>query len=212
MSDKGKNEKDLPEKVQTTKKPAEWVGGEGNSHGEEDAITLPNHGEKEKEGDLDWFPKPNASPSTDDISTETYDSSRITSTDSDTTDEKNTVTLPPPPIPSATDTASQIQAEKFLDNVEVDWSRFAYIQYVTNADYLCNTVMLYETLHRLDSRAKRAIMYPADMLPNPQVKSADYWEGDILIKARDQYGAELFPVEVQHRDTAQGTIIGCLIS
>ncbi|KAK0738622.1 nucleotide-diphospho-sugar transferase [Schizothecium vesticola] len=43
-----------------------------------------------------------------------------------------------------------------------DWSRFAYVQYVTNSAYLCNSVMLFETLHRLGtSRADRVMMYPA---------------------------------------------------
>ncbi|KAJ6041356.1 uncharacterized protein N7446_010753 [Penicillium canescens] len=44
----------------------------------------------------------------------------------------------------------------------VDWSRFAYTQYVTNTAYLCNSVMLFETLHRLNSKPDRVMMYPSE--------------------------------------------------
>ncbi|KAL4955664.1 nucleotide-diphospho-sugar transferase [Aspergillus filifer] len=69
----------------------------------------------------------------------------------------------------------------------VNWSRFAYTQYVTNTAYLCNSVMLFETLHRLSSKAERLMMYP---------------EGSrrLLRKARDEFGVRLVPVKVQSRD------------
>jgi hypothetical protein len=35
----------------------------------------------------------------------------------------------------------------------LNWSDFAYTQYVTNTNYLCNSVMLFESLHRLKSKA-----------------------------------------------------------
>ncbi|VVT46225.1 uncharacterized protein SAPINGB_P001108 [Magnusiomyces paraingens] len=48
-----------------------------------------------------------------------------------------------------------------LDN-SVDWSKFAYVQYVTNAVYLCNSVMIFEQLQRVGSRAQRVLMYPEE--------------------------------------------------
>ena len=43
----------------------------------------------------------------------------------------------------------------------LDWSRFAYVQYVTNLPYLCNSVMLFESLYRLGSKPHRLLLYPS---------------------------------------------------
>ena len=43
----------------------------------------------------------------------------------------------------------------------LDWSRFAYVQYATNLQYLCNSVMLFESLCRLDSKPDRLLLYPS---------------------------------------------------
>jgi len=75
-----------------------------------------------------------------------------------------------------------------------DWSDFAYVQYVTNVPYLCNSVMLFESLHRLGSRADRLLMYPEEM-----DLSQDSIEGRLLGKARDEYNAVLQPIEIQQR-------------
>ncbi|KFA54004.1 hypothetical protein S40293_01761 [Stachybotrys chartarum IBT 40293] len=82
---------------------------------------------------------------------------------------------------------------------DVDWSRFAYTQYVTDDAYLCNSVMIFETLHRLGSNASRVMMYPAAMLPDPATETADERNARLLIKARDEYGVDLVPIEVQRR-------------
>lgn len=84
----------------------------------------------------------------------------------------------------------------------VDWSRFAYNQYVTNSDYLCNSVMLFERLHNLGSRADRIMMYPSSML-DPEVPSETSQSNDarLLLKARDEYNVHLVPIRVQHRDS-----------
>lgn len=79
----------------------------------------------------------------------------------------------------------------------VDWSRFAYTQYATNSAYLCNSVMIFETLHRLGSKADRLLMYPASMKADPSSDNAD---SKLLIKAQKEYGVKLQPIEVQHRD------------
>ncbi|KAI9684121.1 MAG: N-acetylglucosaminyltransferase [Trizodia sp. TS-e1964] len=84
----------------------------------------------------------------------------------------------------------------------VDWSQFAYAQYVTNTAYLCNSVMLFEALHRLGSRADRLMLYPSyfDTSPNPNSQ-----ERRLLDLARNTYGAKLVPVSVQRRPGGDGT-------
>ncbi|KAI9651732.1 MAG: N-acetylglucosaminyltransferase [Trizodia sp. TS-e1964] len=84
----------------------------------------------------------------------------------------------------------------------VDWSRFAYAQYVTNTAYLCNSVMLFESLHRLGSKADRLMMYPADfdLDVNP-----DSTEKRLLALAQDLYGVKLVPITVQRRESSDTT-------
>lgn len=86
----------------------------------------------------------------------------------------------------------------------VDWSRFAYTQYVTNKAYLCNSVMIFETLHRLGSKADRVMMYPEHMM-NPADTNPSNEEGKLIAKARDKYNVKLQPVRVQSRAGADGT-------
>lgn len=76
---------------------------------------------------------------------------------------------------------------------EPDWSEYAYCQYVTNADYLCNSVMIFEALERLESKASRVMMYPQGWTADSDTK-----EGRLLAKARDDYRVALKPIEVQH--------------
>ncbi|KAM0372215.1 hypothetical protein ACHAPK_004787 [Fusarium culmorum] len=89
------------------------------------------------------------------------------------------------------------------DDDDVDWSRFAYIQYVTNEDYLCNSVMIFEQLHRLGSKADRLLMYPKEML-EPGAAYSNKRGGQLLIRARDEYNVTLQPIEIQHRDGQDG--------
>lgn len=77
---------------------------------------------------------------------------------------------------------------------EVDWSRFAYTQYVTNSAYLCNSVMFFEALHRIGSRADRVMMYPSTMLQSGDDSSSD---ARLIFKARDEYNAKLVPITIQ---------------
>ncbi|KNG87388.1 hypothetical protein ANOM_004022, partial [Aspergillus nomiae NRRL 13137] len=79
---------------------------------------------------------------------------------------------------------------------DVDWSRYAYVQYVTNTDYLCNSIMIFEALSRMNSKADRLMMFPSNFkLDN------DTTEGKLLLKARDQYDVQLIPITVQSRHT-----------
>lgn len=79
-------------------------------------------------------------------------------------------------------------------NGDVDWSRFAYVQYVTDAAYLCNSVMLFEILHRLGSKADRLLMYPSTFN-----LEGDKIESRLLREAETKYGAKLQPIQIQRR-------------
>jgi alpha-N-acetylglucosamine transferase len=79
----------------------------------------------------------------------------------------------------------------------IDWSRYAYTQYATDTKYLCNSVMLFETLHRLGSKADRLLMYPSSIHPDPEAN--DNLDSRLLLKAQSEYGVKLQPVQVQHR-------------
>jgi alpha-N-acetylglucosamine transferase len=78
----------------------------------------------------------------------------------------------------------------------IDWSRFAYVQYVTNTAYLCNSVMLFEILTRLQSKADRLLMYPSSFSVDTEDDST---ESKLLRKARDEYKVKLVPISVQSR-------------
>ncbi|KAK7422794.1 N-acetylglucosaminyltransferase [Neonectria punicea] len=107
--------------------------------------------------------------------------------------------------PAATPSSHHGNATKLTPSADgVDWSRFAYTQYVTNADYLCNSVMMFETLHRLGSKPDRVMMYPESML-DPVATTAETHAGTLLIKARDQYGVKLQPIQVQSREGTDAT-------
>lgn len=90
---------------------------------------------------------------------------------------------------------------------DADWSRFAYTQYVTNDEYLCNSVMLFESLHRLGSRADRVMMYPSHM-GDPGAREGETRSARLLIKARDEYGARLVPISVQRKNTDDSVSLG----
>lgn len=79
-----------------------------------------------------------------------------------------------------------------------DWSQFAYVQYVTNLPYLCNSVMLFESLHRLGCKADRLMMYPSGFS-----LTDDSAESRLLRKARDEYRVILKPIQVQQRTDTQ---------
>ncbi|KAI0536501.1 glucose N-acetyltransferase [Xylaria digitata] len=91
-----------------------------------------------------------------------------------------------------------------FDDASVDWSRYAYTQYATNKEYLCNSVMIFETLHRLQAKAERVMMYPEKMM-DPTETNPDSYEAKLLVKARDQYGVKLRPVSVQRRSGGDAT-------
>lgn len=88
---------------------------------------------------------------------------------------------PPPPLP-------HIQYDR------VDWSRYAYSQYATSSAYLCNAVMVFESLHRLGSRAQRVLFYPENW--DTEVDGNNDRDSQLLVLARDKYGVLLVPIDL----------------
>ncbi|PNS20427.1 hypothetical protein CAC42_5877 [Sphaceloma murrayae] len=82
----------------------------------------------------------------------------------------------------------------------IDWSQFAYCQYATTIDYLCNSVMIYESLHRLNSSAQRLLLYNSLWdIDSPNVSNESY-VSRLLLRARDEYNVVLKPVTIIQRD------------
>lgn len=82
------------------------------------------------------------------------------------------------------------------------WSDYAYTQYATDEHYLCNSVMLFESLHRLGSKADRVLFYPRSW--DTTVHSSKDRTSQLLVIARDTYKVKLHPIDfftVKHDDT-----------
>ncbi|KXS97150.1 hypothetical protein AC578_3073 [Pseudocercospora eumusae] len=77
----------------------------------------------------------------------------------------------------------------------IEWSQYAYCQYVTTTEYLCNSIMIFESLQRLGSKASRILLYPKEWAQDSNTE-----EGRLLLKARDELGVVLKAIEVQHFD------------
>ncbi|KAK4171173.1 family 8 putative glycosyltransferase [Triangularia setosa] len=115
-----------------------------------------------------------------------------------------------PPSPSSVASPAAPESTESPSDA-LDWSKFAYLQYVTNSHYLCNSVMLFEQLHQYGSRADRIMMYPAEMFNLEDHEAAEEINGraeheiELLIKARDEFNVRLVPVSVQHKLTVDST-------
>ena len=88
-----------------------------------------------------------------------------------------------------------------LSGKQVNWSTFAYTQYATDRSYLCNSLMIFEALHRLGSKADRLLMYPYDFLLSENDSSP---EARLLRFARDEYSVKLKPIEVMMKGGGGG--------
>lgn len=75
----------------------------------------------------------------------------------------------------------------------VDWSQYAYCQYVTNPDYLCNSVMIFEALDRVGAKASKVMMFPSDW-----DVTADNEIGRLIRQTQARYNVQLSPIHVQH--------------
>lgn len=76
----------------------------------------------------------------------------------------------------------------------VDWSRYAYSQYATSSAYLCNAVMVFESLQRLGSRADRVLFYPESW--DTDISDSNDRDSQLLVLARDKYGVQLVPIDL----------------
>ena len=81
--------------------------------------------------------------------------------------------------------------------LSVRWSDFAYVQYVTNTNYLCNSLMILEALHRLQTKADLLMMYPRDWQVPADNGSDAGFESKLLAQARDLYNTKLVPIELK---------------
>ena len=77
----------------------------------------------------------------------------------------------------------------------VDWSRYAYSQYATNSAYLCNSIMVFEALERLGSKAERILMYPEEW--DTDIADRKDRDSQLLVMAREWYHVKLVPVKVK---------------
>jgi hypothetical protein len=89
----------------------------------------------------------------------------------------------------------------YLQDEGIDWSRYAYAQYATDREYLCNAVMLFATLDRLGSKAERLLMYPSSFDVDAG-NGERIIESGLLQKAKDEYNVNLVPIKVLHRTNA----------
>jgi alpha-N-acetylglucosamine transferase len=75
---------------------------------------------------------------------------------------------------------------------DVDWTKFAYSQYATNTDYLCNSLMIFEALRRLGSKSDGLLLHTSNLFSSSAVH--------LLEKARTEYNVKLVLVEKQHKE------------
>ena len=80
---------------------------------------------------------------------------------------------------------------------KVIWSDFAYVQYVTNANYLCSSLMILEALHRSGAKADRIMMFPDSWTVPEDIRADLGTESRLLAQARDLYKTKLIPIKVQ---------------
>lgn len=81
---------------------------------------------------------------------------------------------------------------------EVSWSDFAYCTYATASDHLCNSLMLLESLHRVNVKADRLLLY--SNLWDVGSQSQNLPETRLLRRARDDYGVNIQPIKTLQPD------------
>ena len=102
------------------------------------------------------------------------------------------------PVNNSVDDSVDDSIDNSVDNSvdnSIDWSHFAYVQYVTTKAYLCNSVMLFESLTFLGVKADKVMLYPEEYSiegENP--------ESTLLRKARDEYNVILKPIQIQRKE------------
>lgn len=106
-----------------------------------------------------------------------------------------------PALPQHTTNSSS--ATTYNDGVQ--WSDFAYVQYVTNANYLCNSLMILDALYHSKAKADRIMMYPEEWHVAEDNTTDAPPESKLLAKARDAYHAKLVPIQVQSFEKGDAT-------
>ncbi|KAK5081873.1 hypothetical protein LTR70_008447 [Exophiala xenobiotica] len=81
-----------------------------------------------------------------------------------------------------------------LYGMNIDWHRYAYSQYATNQHYLCNSLMIFDSLEKQGSKADRMLFYPKTW--DLAISSSTDRTSQLLVLARKQYKVKLRPVEM----------------
>ena len=95
---------------------------------------------------------------------------------------------------SASSTPSTADLFPYLTHKSIDWSSFAYSSYATSTAYLCNSLLIFDALHRYGSKADRVLFYPDFW--DTQISGASDRESQLLVMARDIYKVKLMPVDM----------------
>jgi len=91
--------------------------------------------------------------------------------------------------------ATSSSSHSIADTTSIDWSKYAYIQYATEKQYLCNSIMIFESLSKLQTKAAKVMLYPADWDVGPEIGT---FQSKLLLRAEADYGVELKPVYRRH--------------
>jgi hypothetical protein len=81
-----------------------------------------------------------------------------------------------------------------LEGEDIHWHRFAYVQYVTSPEYLCNSLMFFEALERYGSKVDRVMLYPKKY---KNVTESN--ENMMLLTAEKTYNVKTIPIDIQHK-------------
>lgn len=76
---------------------------------------------------------------------------------------------------------------------DINWSSFAYSLWAIDTTTLCHAVLHLDALARLESKADRVLFHPHDW--DTRVDSSSDRESQLLVIARDTYGAKLHPIQ-----------------
>jgi hypothetical protein len=82
-------------------------------------------------------------------------------------------------------------------HTNVDWSRFAYSQYTTDTQSLCNALMVFESLHKLGSKADRVLLYPQEWTEGNQDPRTAW----LMQEAKQKFRVKLQAVELLGADS-----------
>jgi len=76
----------------------------------------------------------------------------------------------------------------------INWKQYAYMQYVTTPDYLCNSLMFFEALSKTGSQADRVILYPKHYKDDLESR-----EAMMLLNAEKTWNVITIPVKMERK-------------